>query len=80
MFENKGVKLELLTDPDMHLFFAKGIRGGVSMITKRHSLANNKYIEGYDPSKDTKYIMYFDANNLYGWVLYRNYQHIIFSG
>ena len=30
------VRLELLRDPDMLLMFEEGIRGGVSMITKRH--------------------------------------------
>jgi len=30
-----GVQLELLSDPDMLLMFERGIRGGVSMISKR---------------------------------------------
>lgn len=64
-----GVTLELFTDPDMYLFVEKGIRGGIAMISKRHSQANNRYMASYDPSKASKYIMYLDANNLYGWAM-----------
>jgi len=64
-----GVELEQLTDPDMHLFIEEGMRGGISMITHRHAEANNPYIEGYDPNQETNYLMYLDANNLYGWAM-----------
>ena len=64
-----GVQLELLTDIDQHLFIENGLRGGISMISRRHAQANNPYISGYDPSKDKTYIMYLDANNLYGWAM-----------
>jgi hypothetical protein len=61
--------LELITDIDMHLFLEGGIRGGISMISKRHSQANNKYLDDFNLSKPSKYIMYLDANNLYGWAM-----------
>ncbi|VDI77644.1 Hypothetical predicted protein [Mytilus galloprovincialis] len=64
-----GVNLELLTSPDMYNFFELGCRGGISMISKKYAKANNKYIDGYDDAKQNSYIMYYDANNLYGWAM-----------
>ncbi|GFS71013.1 uncharacterized protein TNCV_1585101 [Trichonephila clavipes] len=57
------------TDLDMHLFVERGIRGGISMISHRFSSANNKYLDSYDENKPSKYILYLDANNLYGWAM-----------
>ena len=51
----------------MHLFIEKGMRSGISYIAKRYSKANNKYMQSYDAKKPSKYIIYLDANNSYGW-------------
>ena len=61
-----GIELELISDIDMHLFIKKGMREGIYYIAKRHSNANNKYLKFYDSSKESKFITYLDANNLYG--------------
>jgi len=53
----------------MHLFVERGMRGGISMVSKRYAKANNLYVPSYDPSKLTTYIAYLDANNLYGWAM-----------
>ena len=66
MIKMTGIKLGLISDIDMHLFIEKGIRGGISYITKRHSKANNKYMKCYDSSKESKYITYLDSSDLYG--------------
>ena len=64
-----GVKLDLISDVDTQNFIEKGMRGGISTITHRYAQANNKYIKNYDPEKESSYIPYLDANNLYGWAM-----------
>ena len=63
-----GKKIQLFHEgqSDMYLFVEKAIRGGMSFISHRHSQANNKYMKDYDSTKPSKYILYLDANNLYG--------------
>ncbi|KAK3932684.1 Zinc finger protein 397 [Frankliniella fusca] len=66
-----GVKLELITDMETHLMWEKSIRGGVATINERLMECNNPYVSGYDPSKESVYLLYLDANNLYGYSLSR---------
>ena len=58
MLKMTGIQLEMINNIDVHLFLEKGMRGGVSYISKRHSKS--------DENTD---IMYWDANNLYGWAM-----------
>ena len=62
MFKMTSIKLEQIHDIDMYLFLEKGMRGGVSCISKR-----------YSKSKDDICIMYWDMNNLYGAVMSFDY-------
>jgi hypothetical protein len=55
MLKVTNVCLPLLSDPDMYQFFEKGIRGGISVQSQRHAVAD-----------ETTHIQYWDANNLYG--------------
>ena len=66
MLKMIGIKLDLISDIDMHLLIEIGMRGGISYISKRYSKANDKYMKCYDSSEESKFIMYLDANNLYG--------------
>ena len=66
MLKITGIELKLISDIDMNLFIEKGMRGGISYFAKRSIKANNKYMQSYDVNKPSKFIMYLDANNLYG--------------
>jgi len=77
-----AIVLENMTDYDMHLFSERGKRGGITMIANREATADNKYIRAMDSATDQRplweraaegeeregdnYILYLDANNLYG--------------
>ena len=67
-----GQHLQLLHDYDMLMMFQQGIRGGITHISKRYAEANNKYMKNYNPGKESTFIQYLDANNLYGWAMSQN--------
>ena len=69
MLKMNGVKLEKTSDIDKYLFIEKGLRGGISYIAKRYAKANNRYMNNYDPKKQSTFISYLDMNNLYGWAM-----------
>ena len=59
----------------------KELEGGMCQATYRHAKANNKYMNNYDENKELSYLVYLDANNLYGWAMsqklpVRNYKWI----
>ena len=55
----------------MLLMFERGIRGGITQAVHRYATANNPYMEEYDKNKETNYLQYLDANNLYGWAMWQ---------
>ena len=67
--KRSGREIELGRDMDLFQFFEKGMRGGTSYIAHRFSKANNKYMSTFDEEEGSSYLMYLDANNLYGWAM-----------
>ena len=44
----------------------EGIKGGICHAVHRYAKTNNKYMRNYDKNKESSYIQYLDAINLYG--------------
>ena len=63
------VELELLKDIDMLLMVEKGTTGRICQAIHRHAKANNKHMKNYNKNVISSYLLYLDANNLYGWAI-----------
>ena len=68
MLLHTKVILQLVHDKDMLNIIEKMERGGLCFVgSQRYVQANNKHMgQYYDPHKESNYIEYEDANNLYG--------------
>ena len=67
MLKMTGIEIDLIYDQDMYEMIEAGLRGGMTQTTCKKVEANNKYMgEDYDKNKESSYIFYGDANNLYG--------------
>ena len=53
----------------MLLMVEKEIRAGICDAIQNHEKANNKYMKNYNKDKDSSFLQYLDANNLYGWAM-----------
>ena len=65
-------ELELLANINLLLMVENGTRGGICQTIHRHAEANNKYMKNYNEDTISSYLMYSDANNLYGCALSLN--------
>ena len=50
----------------MLLVIEEGIIGGMCQSIHRYAKSNNKYMNNYDKTIESQYLMYLDAKNLYG--------------
>ena len=53
----------------MLLITEERIRGRIFHTIHRYAKANDKYMKNQDKNKKSSYLMYLDANNLYGWAM-----------
>ena len=57
----------------MLLIIESGIRRGICQSIHRYAKANNKYMNNYDKRIESSYLMFLNANNLYGWTMSKKY-------
>ena len=69
LFKIGRSKIRILLDNDMILMVEEEVRGGICQIFHMNAKANNKYMRNYHKRTIVSYIMYLDANNLYGWAM-----------
>ena len=55
----------------MLLMVEKGNIGEMCHAMHRYAKENNKNMENHDKNKESLYIQFLDANNLYGWAMYQ---------
>ena len=66
MLISTRVKLGLLQDIDMLLFFDRGIRGGINGVGElRHFTANNAHLDNFDPRQKTTFGPFYGVTSFY---------------
>ena len=67
MLKLTGIEIDLVYNQEMYEMIEAGLRGGMTQTTRKKVEANNKYMgDDYDKKKESSYINYLHANNLYG--------------
>ena len=74
------VELELLTDNDMILMCENGIRVRITQAIYKHLSANNMYMSNFKKDMISSFLMYLDANNLYGWSMCGKLLQMVLNG
>ncbi|XP_053205831.1 uncharacterized protein LOC128390178 [Panonychus citri] len=64
-----AIELQIFSDVDMLLMIESGIRGGLTMVSKRYAKANDPELPDYNPKEPNSKILYLDVNNLYGYAM-----------
>ena len=49
--------------------FEEGLRSGICYKVHSYAQPNNKYMKNYDKNKESSFLIYVDANNLYCWTV-----------
>ena len=62
-----NVELESLTDSNTVIMFEEGTQEGMCQASYIYAKANNKYMKNYDKNKESSFMVYLDANNVYGY-------------
>jgi hypothetical protein len=67
MMLKTNIELGLISDIKIMDIMERGTRGGLTFVGSQiYAKANNKYLPDYDETTESTYILYPDANNLYG--------------
>ena len=67
--KSTGIAIQCLTDMEQYNMIESGIRGGISVISKRLATANNRYLPNFDPNLPESYLWFIDVNGLYSYTM-----------
>ena len=64
------VDIKILDNYKIYKAFKDMVRGGISGIgSSRYAIANRKYMKNYDENQPSSYIMHFDINSIYAYIM-----------
>lgn len=63
------IRLELISDPEMYSFIERTIRGGICTAPCKLITCQNHYMEEYESSEPSSYILYADVKSLYAFAM-----------